>query len=392
MKPTVTLIANYRPDRQHSMLRLAELIEGVLAEQGVAPTVIRPRDRIGRLRLVMPRFEKWLGYVDKFMLFPIELLTHRLTRPRGNHVYHITDHSNAAYSFVLHDHPHVITCNDVLAIRSARGEIAENPTGTTGQVLQWSILSGLRHARRIVCISANTANELQQLLEDRPIKVSSSLLPLNHPFEPMPVPEALATLTDHQTSSGVQISPGFILHVGGNQWYKNRLGACHIYANFIARRRRAQLPCPPLVLAGESPSRTVLQFCEDHADLSIQVIQSPTNIQVQALYSLAGVLLFPSLQEGFGWPIVEAMACGCPVVTTGQPPMTEAGGQAALYMNPRDHGAAADALETVFAWSPEQRCQQVERGYRNVNRFDRASLATHLLDAYRDVLPARTRR
>ena len=56
------------------------------------------------------------------------------------------------------------------------------------------------------------------------------------------------------------------------------------------------------------------------------------NEALAALYSGAELLLFPSLEEGFGWPIIEAQASGCRVVTTGKAPMTEVGGNAAFYL------------------------------------------------------------
>jgi glycosyltransferase involved in cell wall biosynthesis len=56
------------------------------------------------------------------------------------------------------------------------------------------------------------------------------------------------------------------------------------------------------------------------------------NSTLQAAYSYARVLLMPSLAEGFGWPIIEALACGCPVITTGEPPMNEVAGGDAHYI------------------------------------------------------------
>ena len=59
-------------------------------------------------------------------------------------------------------------------------------------------------------------------------------------------------------------------------------------------------------------------------------------------------LLFPSLAEGFGWPVAEAQACGCPVVTSNRAPMTEVGGLAATYIDPLDHESAAMAVASVI--------------------------------------------
>ena len=69
-----------------------------------------------------------------------------------------------------------------------------------------------------------------------------------------------------------------------------------------------------------------------------------TNEQVCALYSTARGLIFPSFMEGFGWPIIEAMACGCPVFTSNRAPMTEIGGDAARYFDPNDPNQASRVL------------------------------------------------
>ena len=70
----------------------------------------------------------------------------------------------------------------------------------------------------------------------------------------------------------------------------------------------------------------------------VQRLQGLSSLELQALYSLALAFLFPSLAEGFGWPVAEAMACACPVVTTGEPPMSEVGGDVAEYL-PRLRGS-----------------------------------------------------
>src|SRR5207253_10066375 len=89
---------------------------------------------------------------------------------------------------------------------------------------------------------------------------------------------------------------------------------------------------------------------------------------VQAAYSLAAVMLFPSLEEGFGWPIIEAMACGAPVLTTNRAPMTEIGGNQVQLLEPMASGdmegwaqRGADMLAEMLAW-PQARRGEVAAG------------------------------
>ena len=132
------------------------------------------------------------------------------------------------------------------------------------------------------------------------------------------------------------IEEGFILHIGGNQWYKNRLGTCKIYAEFNLLSKNWEKRYP-LILAGKKPDNELLEFLKCNSHLAINFIITPSNKEIQAMYSTASLLLFPSIKEGFRWPILEAMACGCPVVTTKWEPMTEVGGNAAIYIDPLDY-------------------------------------------------------
>jgi glycosyltransferase involved in cell wall biosynthesis len=75
------------------------------------------------------------------------------------------------------------------------------------------------------------------------------------------------------------------------------------------------------------------------------------------------------LQEGFGWPIIEAEACGCRVVTTARPPMNDVGGEAAAYVEPEDIPAALDILLNVLYEDESQREARVARGFANAGKY-----------------------
>ena len=77
----------------------------------------------------------------------------------------------------------------------------------------------------------------------------------------------------------------------------------------------------------------------------VKALQKVSHEELRALYASATALLFPSLQEGFGWPVIEAQACGCPVFTSDLAPMNEIGGEGAVYVDPKNPAAIADAIE-----------------------------------------------
>jgi glycosyltransferase involved in cell wall biosynthesis len=126
----------------------------------------------------------------------------------------------------------------------------------------------------------------------------------------------------------------------------------------------------------------------------VRFVRGIDNATLEALYSLAGALIFPSLAEGFGWPIAEGMACGCPVITTAEPPMNEVGGPHAHYL-PRlasrahlpewaERGAAL-LCELLDRPEPVREHERAE-GMAWTRRFDTTKAIDRYLDIYARVL------
>ena len=348
----VLLVGNYLNDRQESMLRFADsLLEGLNGE-GIEVELIRPQVFFGKLWSGPSGLGKWLGYLDKFLLFP-SLLKRHVAR---SDVVHICDHSNAHYTSYLKHIPHLVTCNDLLAVRSARGEFPKNRTRGTGRVLQRLILRGLNRAKAITCISEATRKDVLRLTTKKLPSVSVTYMGLNFPYAPKP---------------GNGDEP-YLLHVGGNQWYKNRSGVLAIY-----RELRA-LPCswhPKLIMVGPA-LKNLPEGVECRSEVS--------NEELCRLYSNAELLLFPSLEEGFGWPIIEAQACGCRVVTTGKAPMTEVGGESAIYLgDPGDAPAAARIVLEALGESSESRMDRITEGIANSTRFSTEAMVRRYISIYR---------
>jgi glycosyltransferase involved in cell wall biosynthesis len=129
----------------------------------------------------------------------------------------------------------------------------------------------------------------------------------------------------------------------------------------------AGTPAPRLVMAGYTLTQEMRNYIADHM-LTDSVIEAfnPTSEELRSLYTGAAALLFPSLYEGFGWPLIEAQSCGCPVITSNRPPMTEVAGDAALYIDPADEPGAGARIADGFDRLPLLR----EAGFRNVQRFN----------------------
>jgi len=103
------------------------------------------------------------------------------------------------------------------------------------------------------------------------------------------------------------------------------------------------------------------------------------------LYSLARMLVFPSLFEGFGIPLVEAMACGCPVVCANATSLPEVVGNAGLLFDPRSAEDMADQIAILFC-NADLQAEFSRRGLDRSNQFNWVDTARKTLDVYRKAL------
>ena len=153
-------------------------------------------------------------------------------------------------------------------------------------------------------------------------------------------------------------------------------------------------------MIGASPTAEMISIAEKiPSNGMVLVLTGWQNQDLRAAYSVAAVLLFPSLDEGFGWPIAEAMACGCAVITTDQEPMTEVGGDAAFYL-PRlsqtDRGeldqwaqSGAEMLRRVTELSVVELSRRKERGLIQSARFRAETALDGYEKTYREILQRR---
>lgn len=365
----ILLIGNFPYLRSQSMDRFAAVLYDGLKGTGHVVRLLKPKPFFGRMWPPATRLGKCLGYLDRFLLFRPKLKQ----AAEWADVVHICDQANAVYTPCLNRKPHILTCHDMVAIRSALVEFSEHTTGLTGKIYQHWILSGIKQAQHVACVSRNTYDDVLRLTGLEPERVSLVKNGFNYPYRRMDEVECLKSLEQ----IGLDNCQPFFLHVGGNYWYKNKKGLLRIFKQLLNLQ---QIQQPNLVIAGESLDHQ-LQLLAKKLRISDRIRQIPdvTNEQLCALYSSAEGLIFPSLAEGFGWPIIEAQACGCPVFTSNRPPMTEVGGNAAVYFDPIDEDSAAEII-----WKTIQNNGDIQaRGYHNTNQYSTMTMIMEYVDCYK---------
>ncbi|MEP7014320.1 MAG: glycosyltransferase family 1 protein [Verrucomicrobiota bacterium] len=370
----VLLIGNYLPDQQQSMQRFSAMMLQGLTASGLTVELITPEPIAGNFKLAGRFIGKWLGYLDKFIWFPLRLKQALAKKPD---VIHICDHSNAVYVRDCRGAPVLVTCHDLLAVRAALGEDTGCPASLTGRVLQRWILNGLRGADVIACVSSATARDAERLVTRGAAnpRIETVALGLNYPYVRL---SASDSRTRRAKIGTIDVDVPFALHVGSNQRRKNREGVLRIFALCKDKWNGR------LVFAGDrlNPELTALSETLGVADRITQ-LENPDSSVLETLYNCAVALLYPSRFEGFGWPIIEAQACGCPVICGNSGPLPEAAGEAGLIHDVEDEeGFANDLLRLT---EPGEHARWSERSLRNAERFSTKKMIAHYIEIYRSL-------
>jgi len=377
----VILIGNHPRDGSESMDRYTRLLWQGLKEKGIAAEILKPKSFFGNLCDPKGGVSKWLRYIDKFVVFP-RMLRRRLKqlkRSEERFVVHICDQGDAVYVPWISDVAHVVTCHDMIAIRSALGEFPERPTGGTGRIYQKWILNGLRRASSIVCVSEATRVDFSRIAGTAGQHVSVIKNPLNYPFKPMSASEAAPLLEAVFRRTGRKCPEKYLFHVGANFWYKNRLGLIRIYKALSELCKP-----PPLVLAGEQPSPELEALIQsENLQGEVLAVGKVSGEELNALYSRSEGLVFPSLMEGFGWPVVEAQACGCAVIASDIAVIKEIAGEGACLIDVSNVANTAGAIRAFLALPQPEKMEQINKGFRNAATYSGPRFLDEYVETYR---------
>ena len=370
----VVLIGNYLPDRQFSMQHYSRMLEQNLQAGGVNVTHITPSERLGRLN----PGNKWLGYLDKLLLFPLQLKKRLATIDSINgkaSILHVCDHSNSPLLKGAMRRKSLLTCHDLIAIRAALGEFQGEQIRWSGKMLQARIRKAFPIATRIVCVSKATEKDLHRIdprTRNRTQVVHNGFNTTYKKQSPEIIEETLKHLS-------LPTAARLILHVGNNAWYKNRLGVLKIFHAFQKIHDKTDVR---LILAGPELDEVQQTFARTHdIEKNIQCTGNVTSEQLEALYSIADVFLFPSRHEGFGWPPLEAQSTECPVVASHNGSLAETLGDSGLTANWDDTATHSRNLQRILSDS-KLRNSLVSKGLQNASRFTSSAMTEAFCQIY----------
>ena len=370
-----------------SMPRYAKMLLYGMQERGHQVDVWTPQARFHKLPL-MKSLKKWLGYVDQYVVFPMEVKL-RLRHCSHDTLFIFADQALGPWVPLVKNRNHVVHCHDFLALKSALGSVPENPTSFTGKQYQNFIRNGFSKGKYFISISKKTQQDLHALHRGTIVSSVVCYNGLNRPFHSL---SPVASRDLLETKLNIPLSNGYIMHIGGNQYYKNRIGVMEIYDTWRSHYNGKT----PLVLIGEKPSDDLTNLRENSLFKNdIHFVTDLSDDYVNSAYSGASCLLFPSLDEGFGWPIIEAMASGCPVITTNKAPMNEVGGKAVFYIDKKPTDVSqlvkwkedgAKMLEIVLSLNTFQRNAAIEKSFIQSQKFTTEYSLNAIETMYKEII------
>ena len=268
----------------------------------------------------------------------------------------------------------VVTVLDLIPHRMA-AEYSRGKSAFRFKVARWLERHSLRRARGILTISEYTRTDVIDLTAVDPDRVVVTPLGVN----PRLAPAAHAEIEGFRRRH--QLAPDYLLYVGGIDRRKNLPFLLECLQAVIASR-----PETELVLAGryrDDPDfpALVARIQANGLEPAVRLIGFVPEEELPALYSGAGLFVYPSLYEGFGLPPVEAMACGAPVVAADRTALPEVLGNAAVFADPEDQGEFVEAMLSVLD-HPGRARELREGGRRHARGLTWEETARRTLEAY----------
>jgi glycosyltransferase involved in cell wall biosynthesis len=303
-----------------------------------------------------------LGYVLKPMLSDYDLL-------------HLT---NQTLGFIsLKDHPTVITVHDIIELT--------DPQSVPGGLLAKYLYRGINRANHIITVSKYTAQQLiniYQISADKISVIPNGVDPKYHPIPNFKMSIAYWQL--HQEMK-IPVSAKIVLYVGSDHPRKNVSGAIQAFAQ--ALRIDTELIFIKVGSPGLATGRQNLLDTIDNLGIkqNVRIINNITEDKLIEIYNLATVFIYPSRQEGFGLPPLQAMACGTPVITSNAASLPEVMGDAAITHHPDDVDGMGKSIISVLEDSVLA-SQLTVAGVDRAKRFNWINSANQVANVYRQVI------
>lgn len=290
-------------------------------------------------------------------------------------IFHVIDHSDGHLLYWLKNtgKPTIATCHDLINFIHPENANSQAQIASVSMAAwKWSV-KGLRKADHIISVSNHTAKDVVQILNLQSEHLTVVPNGVDSVFRPFPKPEVEVFRQQHQVSA----EKICLLNVGSNQPRKNFMTVLKVVEALKTKGMAIHL-----FRTGPKLTEEFKAFIQKH-NLSdcITDFGRPDKATLVKIYNAADILLSPSLYEGFGITILEAMACGKPVITSNVTSLPEVAGDAAILVNPMDVKAMAEAVSQLHN-DIQFRQTLIDKGFDRVKLFTWEQTAEQVAKIY----------
>jgi glycosyltransferase involved in cell wall biosynthesis len=269
----------------------------------------------------------------------------------------------------------VVTVHDLIPIKFPE----YFPKGIKGNIKwQWQ-KNRLRNMSGILTDSISSKNDIVDLIGIKKEKINVVYLGVDKTFRKIEDKKTIETV-----KSKFKITERFILYVGDVNENKNIIGLISSFELLLK-----DIPDIKLILCGNGFGETSGQLnfirqliTKKKIKESVNIIGTVNIYDLVALYNIASVYVQPSWAEGFGLPVLEAMSCGCPVVSSDKTSLPEICGNAAVLADVKDYNNIKYAIKKILI-EDTFRLKLIKKGYENVKKFTWEKTAEETVKIYK---------
>ena len=311
---------------------------------------------------------RWSRYVS----YPL------LARHAQSAVNHVIEHGYGHLLWTLDPRKTIVTVHDLIPLARWGGKMEGIERGGFPLLNKLSV-NALHRARCLIADSQSTARDLVALGGCSPEKIRVIPLGVSDRFVPK------TTEDRRRTRAGFGF-PGYetdLILISGAPYYKNLRTSLSVLKGLLPISSRPA----KLVYFGQHDVSSKVALEEAGVAEHVIEVGQLSRERVPDLFNSVDCLLFPSLYEGFGWPVLEAMACGVPVVCSDAASLPEVAGDGAILVKATDVVSIVRAVKEVLE-NRGLRASLIDRGHKQAAKFRWDVHATEVMKIYQEILGA----
>jgi glycosyltransferase involved in cell wall biosynthesis len=311
--------------------------------------------------------------ISRFLLYPVNVFF------KAADIYHIIDHSYGQLAYPLYKRPVVVTCHDLIPLRAAHEGIPDfRVKAFSATKFRWAVM-GMRLADIIIAVSESTKRDIVEFLGIPEHKIRVVHNGVDSKFKEI---DDENEIRHFKHSREIPLDAHVIMHVSNKDLYKNVKGVLRTLAVLVHELDQET----HLLRVGSALDEEHWELARSlEIDHYIHEAGYLTDTELVLAYNAAMVLLYPSWLEGFGFPPLEAMACGTPVVASNRASLPEVVGEAGVLLPPDDHRGMAREIKRIRE-DAHWRTSLIKKGRKRSSGFSWEKAAEETFRIYGEVL------